>query len=67
MEVYCLTVGLLASIVCLVFWRILVGIEAELNYTDPFARLMLYVLGFVSLCLDVFGSVGVLRVLTGSA
>ncbi len=67
MSVFCLTVGLLASIVCLVFWRILVDIEVELNYRDPFARLMLYVLGFVSLCLDVFGSVSVLRVLTGSA
>lgn len=66
MGVYCLTVGVLASTVCLWFWHVLVRLETELNYTDPFARLMLYVLGFVSLCLDVFGSVSVLRIVASA-
>ena len=65
MDVFCLTVGLLASIVCLVLWCVITRIEAETRYVDVFARVMLYVVGFVALCLLVFGGVHVLLSLMG--
>lgn len=65
MDVFCLTVGLLASIFCLVLWCLMARIEAETRHVDVFAHVMLYVVGFVGLCLLVFGSVHVLLTLMG--
>lgn len=65
MGVFCLTVGLVASIFCLVLWCVMARIEAETRSIDVFARVMLYVVGFVGLCLLVFGGVHVLLSLMG--